>query len=252
MQPGAEPFRHEGGPVGVLLIHGFTGSPVSMRPWAEHLAQAGLSVNLPRLPGHGTSWQEMNRTRWPDWYAEVERAFDDLRGRCDEVFVTGLSMGGTLALRLAEERGDDISGITLVNPSVLSTNPRMKVIGVLKWIVPSVKGVGEDIKKDGVSEGAYTRTPLKAADSLRDLWALVRADLAKITQPVLLFRCEDDHVCEPANAQVILEGISSADVDQRLLHDSYHVATLDNDAPAIFSGTLDFVRAHSRVLSAGG
>src|SRR5205085_523939 len=103
-----------------------------------------------------------------------------------------------------------------------------------------------------VSEGAYTRTPLKAADSLRDLWSVVRADLPKITQPMLLFRCTDDHVCEPANSQLILEGISSADVEERVLHDSYHVATLDNDAPAIFAGSLDFVRAHSRVLSAGG
>ena len=99
--PGAEPVDLPGGPVGALLCHGFTGTTQSMRPWAEHLAAAGLTVTAPRLPGHGTRWQDMNKTRWEDWYGELERAFDDLRARCDSVFVMGLSMGGTLTLRLA-------------------------------------------------------------------------------------------------------------------------------------------------------
>ena len=102
VMPGAEPYSHDGGPVGVLLCHGFTGSPQSLRPWAEYLADAGLSVSLPRLPGHGTTWQEMARTRWEDWYAEVDRGFEDLAKRASEVFVMGLSLGACLALRLAE------------------------------------------------------------------------------------------------------------------------------------------------------
>ena len=79
VMPGAEAYAREGGPTGVLLCHGFTGSPQSLRPWAEYLAKAGLSVSLPRLPGHGTTWQEMARTRWEDWFAEVDRAFDELQ-----------------------------------------------------------------------------------------------------------------------------------------------------------------------------
>ena len=100
--PGAKPFFADGGPVGVLVVHGFTGSPQSMRPWAEHLAAAGHTVSLPRLPGHGTRWEDLQLTRWPDWYGEVDNAFRALRSRCDQVFVMGLSMGGTLSLRLAE------------------------------------------------------------------------------------------------------------------------------------------------------
>ena len=99
--PGAEPFAADGSEVGVVLSHGFTGSPQSLRPWAEHLAAAGLTVRLPRLPGHGTRWQDLNDTRWPDWYGEVERAFDELRDHCRQVFGMGLSMGGTLVIRLA-------------------------------------------------------------------------------------------------------------------------------------------------------
>ena len=115
--PGAEPFRHEGGEVGVLLCHGFTGSPQSLRPWAEYLAERGLTVSLPLLPGHGTRWEDMRLTGWQDWYAEVDRELRALRERCAQVFVFGLSMGGALALRLAAKHGDAISGLVLVNPA---------------------------------------------------------------------------------------------------------------------------------------
>ena len=98
--PGAEPFSAEGGSIGVVLSHGFTGSPQGLRPWAQHLAAAGCTVRLPRLPGHGTSWPEMNATRWTDWYAEIERMYDELANRCEHVFAGGLSMGGTLVTRL--------------------------------------------------------------------------------------------------------------------------------------------------------
>src|SRR6516165_12269673 len=85
--PGTEPFEHDGGEVGVLLCHGFTGSPQSLRPWAEYLAERGLTVSLPLLPGHGTRWEDMQVTGWPDWYAEVDRELRALSERCRLVFV---------------------------------------------------------------------------------------------------------------------------------------------------------------------
>ena len=103
-----------------------------MRPWAEALADAGLTVRLPRLPGHGTTWQDMALTRWDDWYAEVERAFGELTERCAHVFVCGLSMGGSLALRLAEQHGDEVAGLVLVNPSVHSENKALVALPVLR------------------------------------------------------------------------------------------------------------------------
>ena len=107
---GAEPFTAEGDGLGFLLCHGFTGSPQGLRPWAQHLAGAGHTVSLPRLPGHGTSWQELNRTTWHDWYAAVDAAFVELRSRCDRVVVGGLSMGGALSLRLAQQHGEEQQG----------------------------------------------------------------------------------------------------------------------------------------------
>jgi carboxylesterase len=240
--PGAEPFAHDGGPVGALVVHGFTGSPKSMRPWADELAAAGLTVRLPRLPGHGSTWQDMALTRWDDWYAEVDSAFSDLTGRCADVFVLGLSMGGSLSLRLAELRGDAVRGLVLVNPSVHSENKALVALPVLKSVVPSLKGIGNDIAKPGQDEGCYDRVPLKALHSLTQGWAQVKADIAKVDQPLLLFRSSQDHVVEPSNAAWILSHVRSTDLTERVLPNSYHVATLDNDAPEIFAGSLEFVR----------
>lgn len=243
--PQAEPFHAEGGRTGVLLLHGFTGSPASMRPWGQHLADEGFSVDVPRLPGHGTTWQELNATHWQDWYAEASRGLDRLGAGCDRVFVGGLSMGGCLALRLAAERPDDVDGLLLVNPSVASTKKLLVAVPAVKRIVGSVRGFGNDIKKPGADEHCYDRTPLKALDSLRAMWRLTREDLPKVTAPLVLFRSVEDHVVESLSGQMITQRVSSRDVTERVLDDSYHVATLDNDAACIFGSSTEFIQRHA-------
>lgn len=251
--PGAEAFHFDGDPalgqVGVVLCHGFTGSPASMRPWGEHLAAAGLTVAGPRLPGHGTTWQEMNATGWQDWYGELERTFDDLRTRCTQVFAMGLSMGGTLTLRLAEQRGAQVAGIVLVNVSLTSENKALRLLPVLKHVVKTVPPVSNDIKKPGVTELAYDRMPVRATASLAELWRRTRADLGKVSQPTLVFRSRVDHVVEPVSGRLLLAGLSATEIEERILENSYHVATLDHDAPAIYAGSLDFVRRHLRTAA---
>lgn len=243
---GAEPYSHQGGPTGVLLCHGFTGSPQSLRPWAEYLAHAGLTVSLPRLPGHGTTWQEMNRTRWEDWYAEVDRAFGELQSATEEVFLMGLSMGACLALRLAELQGNGIGGLVLVNPSITADTKLFLLAPVMKLLVPSLKAVGNDIKKDGATELAYDRTPTRAAATLPGLWAVTKRDLSKVTAPTLVYHSAEDHVVGTASLAILCRALPANRLEVRECPDSYHVATLDNDAPAIFAGSLDFVRSHSR------
>ncbi|MDP9443244.1 MAG: alpha/beta fold hydrolase [Actinomycetota bacterium] len=238
----AGPFAADGGPVGVLLSHGFTGVPASVRPWGEHLAAHGCTVRVPRLPGHGTTWQEMNRTGWQDWYAEVAGALAELRRRCDRVVVGGLSMGGALALRLAEEQGRDVTAVMLVNPAIASGNKRLLAVPVVHRFLPSTAGIGNDIKKPGVEEYGYHRTPLRALHSMLQLWRVVREDLPKVTQPVLLFRSAVDHVVDPLSSRIIVQRVSSRDLTERVLENSYHVATLDHDAPRIFAESVDFVR----------
>jgi len=242
LMPGAEPYRHHGGPVGVLVCHGFTGSPSSMRPWAEAAAAEGLSVSLPLLPGHGTQWRDLNVTRWPDWYATVEREFDELAKECEQVFVFGLSMGGALALHLAAQKGTTVSGLVLVNPLVRMPGQSHRALPLVRHLVPSLPGIANDVAKPDVDEGGYTRTPLHAAHSMAALTRLVQAELPQVTQPLLLFRSPQDHVVPPVSSRLLLSRISSTDVEERLCERSFHVATLDHDAELIFDGSLDFVR----------
>lgn len=246
--PGAEAFAHDGGPIGVLVLHGFTGSPQSVRPWAEHLAAAGLTVSAPRLPGHGTAWQDLATTGWQDWYREAERAFTDLSQRCEQVFVTGLSMGACLALRLAEAHGPrslgpKVSGVVVVNPSLAPDTRLFLVAPVLKYLVRSLPGIEGDIKKPGGDEGGYKRIPVRAAATLPAMWKTTVAQLAGVTQPLLVYRSTVDHVVGPNSMKALRAALPGAEV--RPLENSYHVATLDNDAPVIFNGTLEWIDQHA-------
>ncbi len=236
------PFAFDGDDVGVLLCHGFTGMPGSLRPWADRLAEEGFSVRLPLLPGHGTRWQDANRTTFDDWLGEVTAALADLRDRCRAVVVGGLSMGGTLALRLGELHPDAIAGLVLVNPSVLTRRRDAKFSAVLKYVVPSMPGIAGSIAKPDVVEPGYTRVPVRAFDSLRRAWTVVRTDLPRVSAPVLLLHSRTDPVVEPENSAVVLAGISSTDVTEIVLEKSRHVATLDYDADLIHDASVAFIR----------
>jgi esterase/lipase len=242
VMPGAEPFDLPGGPVGVLLCHGFTGTPQSMRGWGEHLAAAGFTVRCPLLPGHGTRWQDANASTEDDWYGELSAALDDLRARCTAVVVAGLSMGGTLALRLAERRPDDVDALVLVNPSLLTERRDATLLPLLAKLTPAWAPIASDIKKPGSTELAYPRLPTRAAVALRRLWAAVRADLGAVRAPLLVFRSVTDHVVEPASTRLLLAEVGSTDTTEVLLHESWHVATLDNDAPMIFERSVEWIR----------
>ncbi|MFG2519300.1 alpha/beta hydrolase [Streptomyces sp. NPDC048527] len=239
--PGAEPYRHEGGEVGVLLCHGFTGSPQSLRPWAEYLAARGLTVSLPLLPGHGTRWEDMQVTGWQDWYAEVDRALRELLDRCSQVFVFGLSMGAALALRLAAKHGDEVAGLVLVNPGNKVHGLAARALPVARHLVRSTKGIASDIAKEGSSEIGYDRVPLHAAHSLRNFFRIVDRELPQVTQPLVVLHSTQDHVVPPVDSARVLGRISSTDVKEILLEQSYHVATLDHDAGRIFDESYAFI-----------
>ena len=237
------PFAADGGPVGVLVLHGFTGSPRTVRPWAEHLAAAGLTVRAPLLPGHGGTWQQLAKTGWTDWYAVAEQAFAELCARCEQVFVAGISMGGCLSLRLAETQGERVSGLVLVNPSLAGDNPLIPFTPVLKYVIRAIPSIGGDIKNPDAQEGALKRTPVASVATLPRMWKATVAELASVTQPLLVYRSTVDHVVGPASMKVLTAALPGAEV--RPLANSYHVATLDNDAPEIFDGTLAFIQQHS-------
>jgi len=237
---GAEPWSATGGSNGVLVLHGFTGNPQSMRPLAEALADAGLTVDLPLLPGHGTALEEMVPTRWDDWSGAAEAHFQALAARCDHVAVVGLSMGGTLTCWLAE-RHPHLSGIALVNPLVHAPDAEFRagIAALIEAGTDTFDGIGSDIKKMGSAEAAYAGTPLAAALSLFEGADEVETKLSDIHCPTLVLSSREDHVVEPVSGDVVVDQVSGP-VERIWLEDSYHVATLDNDAPMIEAKVVEF------------
>lgn len=248
VRPSAEPLSRPARPeltggrrIGVLLCHGFTGSPGSMRDWGEHLAGRGYAVEVPRLPGHGTDWRDLNTRRWADWYGELERVFTRMAAENDAVVVAGLSMGGALVLRLAADHPEEVAGVIVVNPIAGTKRLDVKLLPVLKHLIPALKGIGSDIKKAGVVEDAYTHTPLKAIHSLFQALKLLVPDLPKVKAPLLYLRSTVDHVVDEVSEPLILGQVGSTDITVVRLEDSYHVATVDNDAPRIFAESEKFI-----------
>ncbi len=224
---------------GVLLSHGFTGSPVSLRGWAEYLAERGFAVRLPLLPGHGTTWQELARTPWMRWYDSLEASYQELSAQTDGVVVAGLSMGGALALRLAAL--EKVAGVVVVNPGLTFADPRARYAGVLKYLLKSVPAIANDIKKQGVDEEGYTRTPVAAVHQLAQLFRNTTALLPQVTAPTLVFRSNVDAIVPESSLEVLVRRIGAAELEIVRLENSYHVATMDHDQELIFERSAAFI-----------
>jgi carboxylesterase len=238
---GAEPYSASGDGRGALVLHGFTGNPNSMRGLAVALAEAGFTVEMPLLPGHGTAIEDMVPTRWKDWSRAADEAFRDLAARTDAVAVVGLSMGGSLSVWLAEHH-PEIAALSLVNP--LLVPPDADTLGFIQAMIDGgdevAPGIGSDIALEGVVETAYPEMPLAAALSLFEGVAEVEALLGSVHCPVLLFTSTQDHVVDPGSSTKLVEQ-AKGPVEQVMLERSYHVATLDYDKDEIESRTVEFL-----------
>ena len=223
--PGAEPYAATGDDRGALVLHGFTGNPQSMRGLARALADAGLTVELPLLPGHGTAIADMLPTTWADWSAAAESAYENLAARCEAVAVVGLSMGGTLAVWLAQ-RHPEIAALALVNP--LLSPPDEGTVSLVQAMFDGgdevAPGIGSDIAMGGAVESAYPELPLRAALSLFDAAGAVEAELASVTCPVLVFTSTQDHVVDPKSSELLVAR-ATGPVEQVTLERSDHVAS---------------------------
>lgn len=230
--PGAEDAPTHRRQIGLGLIHGFTGNPISMRPLAERLRSVGFRVDVPRLPGHGTHPRDMQRTRYADWRAEVVRTVERLTATSQHVGLVGLSMGGTLVLDVGTERRD-VFGLVCINPQILSREGFIvKLAPLIEHLLPlapaSMAGLRkDDIAKPGVSEHAYDMVPAASGNSyLREL-PRVRAGLSKLDRPLLVAHSVQDHSVPMQNSEELLRLVPHA--RELKLERSYHVATLDYD-----------------------
>jgi carboxylesterase len=240
---GAEPFSAPGRPDGALVLHGFTGSPHSIRGLAGALAGAGLAVEAPLLPGHGTSVDDMLATGWDDWRAAAEEAYDDLARRCRRVVVAGLSMGGSLAASVAADHRE-VAGLVVVNPYIDPPAPSFQDIlrGLLAEGETVIPGhLGSDIADGEAREVGYSGTPIAPLLSLCEGLDRLLPRLADVTCPVLVMTSVDDHVVPPVSSDVLVEHVSGP-VERVPLEKSFHVATLDHDRDEIERRAVDFAR----------
>ena len=230
--------------VGVLLLHGFTGSPASMRPWAHFLNEDGYAVRVPLIPGHGTKWQDLNKVAWQEWPAKAERDLELLLAECKKVFVFGLSMGGGNTLHVAAKNNEKISGIIVVNPMIHIPEFAIKFVDIIKHLSSSRPSVGDDIKKPGVTEWGYDALPTKGVAQLHRFLKVTRKMLPSITKPLMVFHSTEDHVLRVSNTEIVMAEVSSKEKVRIELANSYHVATLDYDAETIFENSRQFIERH--------
>ena len=234
------------GHIGVVLVHGFTGSPAAMRPWAEFLNARGYSVRVPLLPGHGTKPSDLNEGQWPEWPAKVKAEIAELQKQCSQVFVAGLSMGGGTTLHVAAELGDELSGIILVNPMIHVRGISPTLAFAISRVVKFGKSVGNDIKRKGVTEYSYDKMPYRGIHQLLTMLQLTRAALPSVKVPMQLFHSVDDHTLPVSNTEIIMREVGSTNKSRIELLNSFHVATLDHDSELIFANSLTFIEGLSK------
>jgi carboxylesterase len=250
VRPGAEALSRDGqgalASIGILLVHGFTGSPVSLRPLAELLSRRGFAVEMPRLPGHGTRPRDLLSKRYADWRGEAQGALKRLRARTQHVIVLGLSAGGTIVLDLASS--EQVDGVVTINAQILDRRGIIvKLAPVIEKIIPiapaSAAGLRKNDIKKGGDEDAYAWVAAAAGNSFVRALPEVRGRLQQLTCPLLVIYSRDDHSVPPDNSKALPGLVGSQNVTVVELLDSYHVATLDNDLPLIADQVTSFAES---------
>jgi carboxylesterase len=236
------PGSGENSKVGIVLVHGFTSTPSVMRPWGEFLNSHGFSVRVPLLPGHGTSITDLDSVNWQQWPDEIEIQINHLLKECKKVFLCGFSMGAAASLHVASRYQSQLTGLILVNPMIHRKNVWPTAVKIASRFVKSFGTAGSDIKRGEVIQWKYDRTPMRAAHQLLRLLEETRPLLPRIKLPILLFRSVTDHTLPASNSEIIVREIGSSVKEQKLLHNSFHVAPLDHDQEIIFTESLRFIR----------
>ena len=238
--------KGENAKIGILFVHGYTGSPLAMRPWAEFFLQRGYCISVPLLPGHGTRAEDLNHVKWQEWPAKVVEELDWMLSQGLRVFVFGLSMGGGLALNVATKHSSSIAGIVLVNPMIHVKFVTPQIAWAASRIQKMRESVGDDIKRPGVTEHGYDSLPLIGLYQLIKMLSYTRKRLHDVTPPLMLFHSKIDHTLPVSNTEIVMAGVGCNPKQRIELVNSYHVATLDYDQEIIFENSLLFVQSNTQ------
>lgn len=267
MFPGRYGVFEKRGKTGVLLVHGITGSPAEMKPLVRKLTAQGFSVACPQLAGHCSTLKELKQTRWPDWYASLVTAMDVMSEECDTLFVSGLSMGALLALKLAAGYPDRIQGVATLSATFFYDGwnvPRLRQRFLLPLAIytpiryfwsyhePAPYGIKDDRIRNviaAVYQGEGAGMPEKYGYSefpgvtIRETFNLIRAakrDLAAIVSPLLIVHSTEDDMASLKNASFLAAGVSSGQVETFYVDDTYHVLTLDKRKDDVAARVAEF------------
>lgn len=225
---------------GVILIHGFTATPKSFGELPEILKKQNFCISTPALPGHCTNWENLINTNYEEWIECVKNEYLNLKDRVDNIYVIGLSMGGILASIISESGQPEIKRAVLISTPFIPKFHEKMGYHALKPFLKKVKGIGGDIKKPGVVEKTYDYVPVAAVGELIKLMKLGKNLLNKINIPVLAFYSKNDHIISKKNWAIVKKNIRNLEFN--LLENSYHVSTLDNDAPLIYEKIIEFLK----------
>ena len=242
---GAEGYTLGEGPPAALFVHGFTSSPQNMRLMGDYLAERGIRVVAPLLPGHGTTWQDLNARDENQWIHAVEEAYAKVSAEFEEIFLISLSFGTALALDFAARNPGRVKGIVSIAGMVESRDPRRHLSPIIKRLVKSLPGVGNDIADPDQREIVYDRLPTSAADCVLRMIKRTRRELGDVTDPILIMHSHNDHTVLPFNAELIHDNVASDDKELVWFDRSYHVLTIDLDRDQVFRRTFEFIKKRS-------
>ncbi|MBA4603659.1 alpha/beta hydrolase [Thermoactinomyces mirandus] len=242
IQRSPEPFYYSGGKTGILIIHGFTGTPSELRPMGEYFRDKGYTVYAPLLAGHGTSPEEMEKTGWRDWWQSTLDAYDRLRteNNLDHLFVAGLSMGGVLSLLLAAKK--PVTGVISMCAPVWVRDRRAFLAGIAYPFYRyklNHKHRDPDIEAHLVH---YDRTPVKSVGELNRLLQRLKRCLPWVVVPALVIQSRNDETIQPRSASHIYEKISSKVKYLSWYEKSSHIITVDKERRKLFSEVDQFIR----------
>lgn len=235
---GAESFYLQGSKeVGILLSHGFNGTPQSMEELGELFNSKGYTVSAPRLPAHGTHEDDLLTVSYREWIEEIKTAFNQLKRECTNVFIVGQSMGGTLALFLGSEI-KNVSGIITINAAIKVPFYQQYKYKTSPLFIAEGK---PDIKDESVFEIAYENVSLHAIKQLLSLIDRTKEQLANVTCPLILLKSKIDNVVPPKSTDYIFNKVNSSYKKVISLDNSYHVASMDFDKEKIVKVTSNFI-----------
>ena len=237
----AETFFMQGGDEGVLLIHGFTGSPAELLLLGNFLNAAGFTVLGIRLAGHGTNENDLIKTSQENWFNTVLDGWSILNSVCKKIFVVGHSMGGLLALKLSVFKKVDklatIAAPIFVDESLGAEDlPPREFCGTQSVLRPrrKLKNVPP------AANQIYRKMPLISVHELFDLIEGVKKILPKVQTPLLILHSKDDHTAKPESLDFIFENVSSKILRKKFFEIGGHLLPLTESREEVFAEIKKF------------